>query len=183
VDRIRNARRQVPGRIAAGFLLLTLALSANAIGVELEHSSINNGGIVSQGVGDRLSSTLGQPFSASVSGTTYLLGVGYWFLVESSGSGAVSDVPFELLGTQLHQNAPNPFNPSTEIKFVVGNAGHVTLKLYDVQGRIVATLIDKHLETGTQTLTFRPRGLASGVYLYRLQTADQAITRRLTLLK
>jgi hypothetical protein len=70
---------------------------------------------------------------------------------------------------QLSQNYPNPFNPSTTISFVLSNPGLVTLKIYDVLGREVATLLDKEqLEAGEQRLEYNADNLTSGIYFYRL---------------
>jgi hypothetical protein len=68
----------------------------------------------------------------------------------------------------LEQNYPNPFNPSTTINFQISNAGYVTLKVYDVLGREVATLVDGVKEAGSYSATFDGGKLASGVYIMRL---------------
>lgn len=69
----------------------------------------------------------------------------------------------------LEQNYPNPFNPSTTIAFDLPEAGLVTVKIYDMLGREVATLADgEYLDEGTQELVFDAGGMASGVYFYRL---------------
>lgn len=65
-------------------------------------------------------------------------------------------------------NYPNPFNPSTTIRYQLPNAGHVTLKVYDMLGREVATLVDGVKEVGSYSATFDGEKLASGVYIMRL---------------
>ena len=83
----------------------------------------------------------------------------------------------------LYQNYPNPFNPSTAIEFRVPSYGFVSLKVYDVLGREVATLVDERLNPGTYTVTFDGSGLASGMYFYRLSTACGIFSKTMMLLK
>ena len=83
----------------------------------------------------------------------------------------------------LEQNYPNPFNPSTSIRFHISNSSQVLLKVFDLLGREVATLVDERLQAGSYETRFQANGLASGVYLYRLQAGDQVQAKRLILLK
>lgn len=83
----------------------------------------------------------------------------------------------------LAPNYPNPFPTATTIRYVLREAGPVLLRLFDVRGRLVATLIDEVQPAGAHTLLFTATGLASGTYLYRLDTAGQAQTRPMTLAK
>jgi hypothetical protein len=83
----------------------------------------------------------------------------------------------------LDQNYPNPFNPSTIIKFQIPVSGRVTLRVFDIIGKEVATLVDEILEAGTHTRTFDAGGVASGVYFYHLQAGSYAQTKRLVLLR
>ncbi len=83
----------------------------------------------------------------------------------------------------LKQNYPNPFNPSTIIEFSIPKAGVVSLKVYDLTGREVATIADEELSQGSHIRTFSGNGLASGVYLYKLMSGNVSLTRRLTLQK
>jgi hypothetical protein len=83
----------------------------------------------------------------------------------------------------LHQNYPNPFNPSTAIEFALPKASHVTLKIYDLLGNEVATLISEKLLAGKHQHVWEASGLASGVYLYRLQAGEFVQTKKLILLR
>jgi len=80
-------------------------------------------------------------------------------------------------GFSLAQNYPNPFNPSTKIAFSVSSQGFVTLKVYDILGRVVATLVNGEMQPGAYTTTFQAGNLASGVYFYRMQVRDAAAAR------
>ena len=83
----------------------------------------------------------------------------------------------------LGQNYPNPFNPRTVVSFSLPVAGDVSLKVYDVRGREVQTLVNERLNTGTYETRFDGSGLTSGVYFYRLMSGDFAETKRMLLIK
>jgi photosystem II stability/assembly factor-like uncharacterized protein len=83
----------------------------------------------------------------------------------------------------LSQNYPNPFNPSTMITFSVGTYGYTSLKVFDVLGREVATLVNEVKSAGTYTATFNANHIPSGVYFYRLQSGSFSETKKLLLLK
>lgn len=83
----------------------------------------------------------------------------------------------------LSQNYPNPFNPSTMIRFQLPVSSYVSLKVYDLLGREVANLVDERESSGSHSVRFDASGLASGIYIYRLSTGDQAITRKMILMK
>ncbi len=83
----------------------------------------------------------------------------------------------------LASNYPNPFNPSTEIRFTLPEASAVSLVVYDVMGREVERLLDKTLGAGYHEARWDATGLPSGVYLYRIEAGSFAQTRRMTLLK
>ncbi len=85
---------------------------------------------------------------------------------------------------ELQQNYPNPFNPSTSINFGVPTSGKVTLEVFDVLGRKVATLINaENRVAGRHTINFDAQNLASGMYIYRLQAGNSVLTKKLTLIK
>ena len=84
---------------------------------------------------------------------------------------------------RLHQNYPNPFNPRTTISYDVPLAVHVSVKVYDVFGREVATLVDDVQEPGTHSVDWDATNMASGVYFYKLQAGDFIATKKLTILK
>jgi hypothetical protein len=89
-------------------------------------------------------------------------------------------VPTEF---RLHANYPNPFNPSTVIRYDLPVQGHVHLSVYDLTGRRVAMLVDETVAAGTHQVTWDATGIASGVYIYRIETAGYVATHRMTLVK
>ncbi len=87
------------------------------------------------------------------------------------------------LQTMLAQNYPNPFNPTTVIRYGVAQRTHVTLTVYNTLGEIVSTLVDAERPTGYYDVQFNARGLASGVYLYRLVAGDFTQINKLVLVR
>jgi len=88
----------------------------------------------------------------------------------------------------LHQNFPNPFNPTTEISFSLSQATYVRLKVYNIMGQQVATIVDRFMEAGTHSVTFDSRDgsgrpVASGIYFYRLEAGEFVETKKMVLLK
>ncbi|MXZ04613.1 MAG: T9SS type A sorting domain-containing protein [Rhodothermaceae bacterium] len=83
----------------------------------------------------------------------------------------------------LTQNYPNPFNPVTTVEFDLDRAQNVTLSVLDVTGRQVAVLVDDQKSAGTFRVQFDANYLPSGLYLYRLNTQTESLTRKMTLLK
>jgi hypothetical protein len=86
-------------------------------------------------------------------------------------------------GVVLHQNFPNPFNPTTTITFELPATDHVSLRIYDMLGREVRSLMNNRMGPGTHSVRMDAGGLASGVYVYRLQAGDRHSPRTMVLLK
>jgi len=109
------------------------------------------------------------------------------YIVEPGGPvGSVSDVegeeylPFSF---NLAQNYPNPFNPSTKIQYQVSSITQVALKVYDVLGNEVATLVNEEKSAGKYQVDFNGRELSSGVYFYQLKAGSFVETKKMLLLK
>lgn len=84
---------------------------------------------------------------------------------------------------ELEQNYPNPFNPSTRIVYSVPGYTDVTLSVYDVLGRRIAVLVNEPRQQGTHFTVWDASGVASGVYIYRIEAAGQILSRKMTLVK
>ncbi len=93
---------------------------------------------------------------------------------------AGSDLPTHY---SLQQNYPNPFNPTTTIVYSIPSSEMVTLRVYNILGQEVATLVDKVQQSGTYMYTFDSAQLPSGIYLYRLQAGDYVETKRMSVIK
>ncbi|RJP74178.1 MAG: DUF2817 domain-containing protein [Candidatus Zixiibacteriota bacterium] len=99
---------------------------------------------------------------------------------EVGGTSPVVSLPQEYL---LSQNFPNPFNPSTEIHFALPEAGRGRLTVYNTAGQAVAVLADGRFEAGWHRVTWDASGLATGLYLYRLEAGGKTLTQKAVLVK
>ena len=98
----------------------------------------------------------------------------------SRAARATEAVPTEY---GLSQNFPNPFNPSTLIRYAIPVKSHVLLTVHNLLGQVVATVINQDQEAGFHEIRFDAANLSSGVYLYRLEAGKFIETRKLTLVK
>jgi hypothetical protein len=90
------------------------------------------------------------------------------------------NIPYEF---SLSQNYPNPFNPETKLSFVIGHSSLVSLKVYDVLGNEVATLLNEHKTAGKYKIQFDVKDLPSGIYFYRLVSGKYIQTKKMILIK
>jgi hypothetical protein len=98
------------------------------------------------------------------------------------GNPALAELPIPT-EYRLEQNYPNPFNPSTTIRYALPEASYATLKIYDVLGQEIATLVNGVEEAGYKSVTFDAGKLSSGIYFYRLQSGYYVDTKKLLLLR
>jgi len=89
-------------------------------------------------------------------------------------------IPTEI---RLYQNYPNPFNPVTNVEFEISKIGFVSLKVYDLLGKEVLTLVNENKQPGNYSVSFDGSNFASGIYFYKLEAGDFVQTRRMMLLK
>ena len=92
----------------------------------------------------------------------------------------INDLPTLI---SLAQNYPNPFNPVTTIKYTLDNPGRVSIKVYDITGRLVSTLINENKSPGEFLVSWDATSFASGVYFYKLEALGETLIRSLTLIK
>lgn len=84
---------------------------------------------------------------------------------------------------ELNQNYPNPFNPSTTIEYTIPENSRVSLKIYDILGKEVATLVDKEQNSGTYIVIWDAKSFSSGIYFYRITAGSNSDTKRMVLKK
>jgi uncharacterized lipoprotein YddW (UPF0748 family) len=113
-------------------------------------------------------------------------GVGNWSDIWRFRTVSINDINNENISVNeyiLEQNYPNPFNPTTTIRIQVAAAGLVTLKIYNLLGQEVASLINDYLTPGAYNFKFDASNLSSGVYLYRIRVNDFSASKKMILLK
>lgn len=108
-----------------------------------------------------------------------------WMYTWLEDDQVVTDVPTETLplSYSLSQNYPNPFNPATQITYSIQKAGMVSLKIYDILGRVVANLVNENKESGSYTVDFNASQLSSGVYFYKLESGSFTSVKKMMLVK
>lgn len=139
-----------------------------------------------------------------VIGVWYYDVTGRWYLYTEDGTAFVEDLkyivhvaskpaiptsideennPAVVSNFELYQNYPNPFNPSTQIKFAITEQSQVSLKVYNILGKEIATLVNDVRGAGIHEVNFDGTGLASGVYFYTLQAGKFSQTNKMILIK
>jgi hypothetical protein len=93
---------------------------------------------------------------------------------------AEEELPFSY---SLEQNYPNPFNPTTQIKYSIAKSSHVSLKIFDILGRVVSELVNKEQDPGQYTVDFNASKLASGVYFYRIESGSFVSVKKMMFIK
>jgi len=165
------------------FVILLFFESASAQ-YAIPRSVFGSGGASLSSSANKLVGTLGQPLIGTMSGTSNRHNAGFWYLqgylLTSVEEKPVEELPREY---QLVQNYPNPFNPSTTIRFSIPHREHVTLKIFDVLGREVATLVDTEMEAGGHTVVFDASNLSGGTYFYQLKAESVVRTQCMVFIK
>jgi hypothetical protein len=95
-------------------------------------------------------------------------------------SGKIEEVPNNYV---LSQNYPNPFNPSTSIRYSMPKAGFVSLKIYDILGREVNSLVNQYKQAGTYIVDFNASAFTSGMYFYKIEVNDFVSVKKMVLVK
>jgi len=180
------ARRSVKGTLALVFLLTLAGKPALAQTVVVSWSAFTSGFSDIPLGNSRLWSITGQTFVGESSGnnTTFSSGFLADTLIRgpfaSVAPGATPGVPTRF---ELSQNYPNPFNPSTIVRYIVPAVTSVKLVIYDLLGREIAVLVNEIKTPGTYSVRFDGSGLASGVYIYRMDAGSFVQSRKLLLLR
>jgi hypothetical protein len=171
-------------RVLTLILLLLLIASITIAQNQIPVSVISSGGEKSTNTSFILSSTVGEPFIGKAINSTNQQNIGFWYVYKQS---TLTDVvqEEETIPTvfKLEQNYPNPFNPSTIIKFGVPERSNVVLKIYDILGGEVITLVNEEIEAGWYRREFNATGYSTGVYIYRMQADNYLSTKKMILIK
>jgi hypothetical protein len=167
--------------VALCFIFLVEADSQNAA---VSWSSFNMGYTASSSSGTIARSVVGQSFVGRMRENDKFIESG--FLADTLFRGSIVGVIDEMIVPtefRLEQNYPNPFNPRTTIHFQLPSKSHVTLRVYDILGQELETLINEEREAGMYILQYDGLNLTSGIYFYRLQAGSYSETKKLILLK
>jgi hypothetical protein len=133
-----------------------------------------------------LTNTSYAAFSSVLTGTDIYVGSGpgVWKRPISEIIIGINKISSEIPEAyNLNQNYPNPFNPTTNIKYQIPRAGYVTLKVFDILGKEIKTLVNEKQTPGVYEVTFDGSNLTSGIYFYKLTADDFSEVKKMTLIK
>ena len=172
---------KIRGLLIAGACIVLSAASAFAQ-YTIASSVVGSGGGPASNSTYSMNGTIGQPVIGLVSGSQYAVGQGFWHSLNITND--VKPAPGVADGYDLEQNFPNPFNPSTTIRFSIPERQKVTLKIMNLLGEEVTRAIDgEWMEPGKYEYVFQAENIPSGTYIYRLEAGNFVKTRKMVLTK
>lgn len=164
--------------------LLVCAAAAFTQNTALRWYSFSSGFGISSSTPSRTTTAIGQPLVGTSQGSTSMVVSG--FLADTLLRGRIVSVKQQdALPTtyELFQNYPNPFNPVTTITYQLPATAFVTLKVFDIVGREVTTLVSEPQQPGYYSVAWNAGGIASGVYFYHIHAGSFSATRKLMLVR
>lgn len=150
---------------------------------QLSYGVIGSGGGKVSGAANILEFTLGEPLVGKAASSTNISAIGFWNVYRQEMLTSVENEEPLPLHYKLEQNYPNPFNPSTIIKFAVPERSIVIIKVYNITGEEVMTLINEEKDRGWHEIKFNSNGLSSGIYFCRMQAGNYVSIKKMMLLK
>ncbi len=174
---------KIRGLLIAGACIALSAASAFAQ-YTIQSSVIGSGGGPSSNSSYSMNGTIGQPVIGLVAGSGVSVGQGFWHSLNSITDDVHQHPGGAVTGYDLEQNFPNPFNPSTTIRFSIPERQKVTLKVMNLLGEEIKREIDgQWMEAGTYEVDFQADNIPSGTYIYRLEAGNFVKTRKMVLSK
>ena len=161
------------------FFLSGVLIAQNQIPI----SVFSSGGEKQLNASHLIVGTVGQIGVDLIANTSHQVQAGFWNLYYQDVVVSVEDEDVLPVDYKLEQNYPNPFNPSTIIKFAVKEKSSVLIKIYDILGREVTTLVNEELDAGWYQKNFNASEYASGVLIYRMQAGNYISTKKMLLIK
>ncbi|MEX2117309.1 MAG: T9SS type A sorting domain-containing protein [Bacteroidota bacterium] len=149
----------------------------------IDWSLFSSGFARSQTASTTLMGVVGEPivgFSQTSSASIYSGSLSRNFVLVTGVSVSNGQVPLHYA---LYQNYPNPFNPSTTIRYDLPAATLVTIRIFDIHGQQISTVVDEEKPAGAHQVSVTLPNLSSGVYFYRILTSDYVKTRKFILLR
>ncbi len=174
--------QKIPKLLLIGLVVLT---AASVRATEVKLVTFANGTGRTQSANHRVTLTVGEPLGGrtSNSATQKIAVFGFWGILSQAPDGSLVGVDTPPVRNQLFRNFPNPFNPSTRVSFTVAEESHVSLELYDLKGHRVATLFEGVKPSGTHSIVYQPKNLASGAYVLLMRAGSFRATQRMMLVK
>ncbi len=165
--------------LLAGFLLLSL----DARAVDMPASVVASGGGKASSTNYVQTGTVGQTAIGLTTSSSYTHVIGFWYIGTVWPTTGLADPSAVPVRFWLGHNYPNPFNPSTTLDYSLPELSHVSIKLYDVNGRDVMTIVDEQKHAGFHKVKLHASDLSSGIYFCRMVTSDFVQTKTVVLVK
>jgi hypothetical protein len=172
--------KNIKSLIALFFILATSIIFSQE---QIPYSVFSSMGGLQSNSNNMVYSTLGESVIGVASNSSNQLLSGFWNVYKQNVVTAVEDDEIVPLEFRMEQNYPNPFNPSTIIRFSVSEKSNVVLKVYDILGSEVATLVNNDMDIGRYEVEFRADNYSSGIYIYKISAGDFVSTKKMILLK
>lgn len=150
---------------------------------QLPNSVFGSGGATVSNSSNIHFGTMGEAIIGSSANSSNQSASGFWNVYKQSVITSLGDEETIPLEYKLDQNFPNPFNPTTVIRFALSEKSSVVLKVYDVLGGEVATLVNTEMEIGRYEAKFNADNYSSGIYIYRLSAGSFVSTKKMILVK
>ncbi len=167
-------------------LLLTILLSFPSVASEnyrISTGVLGNGGSVQTIVEYTITGTSGQTLNGVSSSSSHINEVGFWYFNKEHQIPVIVEETALPAEFRLLDNFPNPFNPSTKIKFAVPEQCRVILRIYSISGQLITTLFDENVSAGFHTVKWNPESQAAGIYLCSLEAGGKQLIGKMLLLK
>lgn len=149
----------------------------------ISNSTLTSAGQKINGSNYTISNSIGEPIISKSSSATNQSFAGFWYVYNADLLTDVGNEETIPTVFKLEQNYPNPFNPSTIIKFAVPERSMVLIRIYDILGSEIITLVNEEMEAGWYQKNFNAQLLASGIYLFRMEAGNYVNTKKMVLLR
>ena len=166
------------------FFLVSLRSLVSAQNTTVRWSAFDMGFGIVNGPTSQVKSITGEPVAGVAKGTSYVVSSG--FLADTVVQSPLTSIAQNQTAPSVYslkQNYPNPFNPSTTIAFDLPSAAHVRLRIFDLLGREVASLVNEERTAGRHRAEWNASKFSSGIYFYRIEAGGFVAVRKLVLLK
>lgn len=150
---------------------------------QIPYYIIGGGGGMVSSTNNIISFTLGESTAGKCSNASNIGTMGFWSVYQQDVLTSVDNeeqIPVEY---KLEQNYPNPFNPTTTIKFAVAEKAGVLIKIYNITGEEISTLVNEEKDRGWYETKFNAGSLSSGIYFCRMQAGNYVSIKKMMLLK
>jgi hypothetical protein len=175
----------IKGKLIIKVIMIMLILSPQIIFSQnhMPYGVTGSGGGKLSSSTNILEFTIGESVVGKCSNPTNLGVMGFWSVYQQDVLTSVEEEDLLPVQYKLEQNYPNPFNPVTTIKYAVAERSRVIIKVYNIAGEEIVTLVNEEKDRGWYEVKFRAEEISSGIYLCRMQAGNYVSIKKMMLLK